>query len=564
MIENRKKRVLYSLVINVAVILIALFVFRPFFEEIDDTHIAMISEGAYGYRESHILISNVLLGRLYVLLSTLVPSVRWHTTLQYIFIFCAYVSLTYALSKHKNGVIISVAAVLSTFYEVYVSLQYTKTGTFICAAGLLLGLECVRELYNAKNREEMQKTDKVDAIIYGICCYLLIFYGSTLRDDTFFIACVPIAFYGVYELLYTKQLKQYIAVLVPIVMTVFLFTFADNYINASDETWDRYSDYGDVRVELTDRRYAILDYPTYGEELKKLNVSENDAFVILTYQFGDDVVFSTERWQEILDAFPPTKITDMTFRTWYGNVRDEFSKFQISLYLLIAYVAIVLFISIKRGKAFRLFTIILMGMLCISALFYFHYSGRWSHRLVASLVLAAIYTVSFILCYESEESGDECTAFANVSLQQVVVKGSLAIACIAILLNIGVFIKSSKQYKDYCIEQKETIDILNSVKQDALNDDNSPLYVADTFMFQNVWKYDVFKPSELGELKNFVTFGSWFVNSPITKNITESYGYLNPYDALKSGSDNVVLLDKNMRDYKLLFIKEHYGVELDK
>lgn len=554
MIKDRKKRIIYSFLLNIVVLLIALFVFKPFFEEIDDTHIAMISEGAYGYREWHILISNVVLGKLYVLLSTIAPSIRWHSILQYVFIFLAYTVATYAISKHKNGILISATAILTTFYEMYVSLQYTKTGTFICSVGILLGLEAIRELY---------EQSKVDAILYLLSCYVFVLYGSILRYDTFFIACVPVAFYGVYELIKTKQLKKYILVFVPMVMVVFLFMFANNYIATSDEKWDEYSDYSKVRVELTDRRYDALDYNAHGEELRNLGVSENDAFVILTYQYGDDEVFSTERWREILDTIPVTKITDRTFRNWYGNVRDEFSKLQVALYLLIVYVVIVLVVCIRKKESLRMYTVILMGILCTSALFYFHYSGRWSHRLVASLTLAAILTISFILCYESEDTSENQAEY-KWDVGSIMTTGLYLVIAISVILNIAMYIKSSRGYKEYCQNQAETIAILDSVKKDALENQDSPLYIADTFMFQNVWKYEVFKPSTVGELKNFVTCASWFVNSPITKSITESYGYSNPYEALLNGKDDVVLLDNNMREYKAKFLLEHYGAVLDK
>ena len=51
-------RFVYSLILNVAVLCTAIFVFIPFFEENDDTHIAMIAEGAYSGREYHLIYVN--------------------------------------------------------------------------------------------------------------------------------------------------------------------------------------------------------------------------------------------------------------------------------------------------------------------------------------------------------------------------------------------------------------------------------------------------------------------------------------------------------------------------
>ncbi|MCR5106592.1 MAG: hypothetical protein K6B28_00360, partial [Lachnospiraceae bacterium] len=91
-----------------------------------------------------------------------------------------------------------------------------------------------------------------------------------------------------------------------------------------------------------------------------------------------------------------------------------------------------------------------------------------------------------------------------------------------------------------------------------IQENKDELFIADTFTFQRAYKYDVFCPYSEGSLDNYVAVGSWFVNSPLTKAITESYGYENPYDALKEADERVVLCDNMYPENKLLFIKDHY------
>ena len=120
-----KNRLFFTLALNIAALLASLTVFCPFFEENDDSSIALIAEGAFSQRSPFLIYTNILYGKLLNFLYALLPSIRWHSVLQYIFAFLALCTITYLVSSHKSGRIISVILVLSSFYEVYVSLQYS-------------------------------------------------------------------------------------------------------------------------------------------------------------------------------------------------------------------------------------------------------------------------------------------------------------------------------------------------------------------------------------------------------------------------------------------------------
>ena len=83
--------------------------------------------------------------------------------------------------------------------------------------------------------------------------------------------------------------------------------------------------------------------------------------------------------------------------------------------------------------------------------------------------------------------------------------------------------------------------------------------MADTFTFQDSFKYKVFDPMREGELENLVFAGSWYVNSPITRAVTRAFGYENPYEALKASDDKVILSDNLYAGQKLEYLSEHYG-----
>jgi hypothetical protein len=72
----------------------------------------------------------------------------------------------------------------------------------------------------------------------------------------------------------------------------------------------------------------------------------------------------------------------------------------------------------------------------------------------------------------------------------------------------------------------------------------------------------VFRPYEEGSLSNFAAVGSWFVNSPVTKDITRKYGYDNPFRAIagvgSEGAGTVYLVDNMYLKEKMTYLKEHY------
>jgi hypothetical protein len=143
------------------------------------------------------------------------------------------------------------------------------------------------------------------------------------------------------------------------------------------------------------------------------------------------------------------------------------------------------------------------------------------------------------------KAGSESTAMTNAVMTLI------AIACIAVLMGNRI------DYNSYRRSDRDYRAMLASLK-----DDKDTLYVADTFTFQVAYRYDVFRPYSPGSLDNFVTVGSWFVNSPVTRGITDRYGYSNPFAALAGKSSvgkSVLLIDNMYKDEKLKYLTDHYG-----
>ncbi len=196
---------------------------------------------------------------------------------------------------------------------------------------------------------------------------------------------------------------------------------------------------------------------------------------------------------------------------------------------------------------------IFMGALCASALIYYQYSGRWNHRLVGALIIPTIYAICYMLDGGISFGNDGNIVFGgnfrDYSRQLIVI-----IILISVGINLQSYKKNTERFKENANEYYAGKQELNDISEDK-----EKLYVFDTFTFQYNFVYDVFTPNKEGEYSNFVSCGSWFMNSPVTKSQVRKFGYENSYDALRLNKGDACLIDNCFPGEKALFFSEHYG-----
>ena len=551
--EKKYNPIWFSIAVNAGALLISLFLFRPFFEEIDDAQLAMIAEGAFGFREVHLIYTNIILGYVYRGLYALCPVIRWHSVLQYAFTFIAFTAFTYVVQlvsikkdRLRSGRLLSLIFLITVSYESYVSLQYSKTATSIAIIGYLLLLYVLKERVINEGKE----TDRTETGILAVIAYILVIYAMLLRDSSFMLASLLIIPILLYEFILSFKEKKgrvilrYIYTFAPAVIFLVIFTVVNKRAYDADPSWKAFMEYNDTRMQLLDYRYDLMDYNSYRERLGEMDISENDALMYLTWQFGDDSVLTTGKMQEILNGAPARWTVFTCLKALVAHLYEDvllFDPLLVGLMLTVIYLLSVFAKNRDRGGLF----LVSAWLIEFSAiLVYYEYCGRWSHR----IVFAAMLALMIQLIYIAASGVYNDTADMNVAAVFI------AIACLTVLAG------NRLEYNRYLRNGDDHRTFLDSLK-----DDKDTLYVTDTFTFQNAFKYDVFRAYRVGSLDNYASVGSWFVNSPITKQVTEKYGYENPFAALAgvsgaSGNKGKVILADNMYlDEKLLYLKEHYG-----
>ena len=522
--EYLSKPIVYAILLNAVFLILSIACFHPHFEEIDDTIMSFILEGVYGRTgDVHLVYINSCMGILLKGLYTFVPLVKWYTLFQYFFLFISFTIITWILSKRMyHGKWMAALFLLLFFYEGYVSVQYTKTAAIVAVAGYLL-------IFNGLRQDK--KVQLSAGVVLGL-------FGALYRFEMFLLVTAFMFGVGLWELYCEDKKKSFmrrgVLTFASLFLLVGFFECLDMEEYQRDTDWKEYMEFNDARTELLDYRYDILDYSKYGEQLLNENISQNDALLYLTWQFGDDRVFQNQIIEDILALGEERKIDVKMCRALAENLYGEFF---VASATMLGGVFLLLWIILSDRKCKLLWiysTVMLFASLC-----YFQYSGRWSHRIVFAAWFA--YLVIMMLYSDVENK-----------------KTMHGMAAILIFLNIGLLFASVTEYRDYMRNEPKAEALLEYTQSQK-----DSLYLIDTFTDQNSHKYDIFKTFESGCFSNRAYFGGWLTNSPIYLQVTEAFGYQNAYEALQKNTEgNVYLIDNCYPEEKLLFIEEHYGEKL--
>ena len=600
MIGKLKHPIIFTAVSNLITLIVSVFVFHPYFEEDDDAVLAMICEGAYGHRDYHTIYTNPILGRITAGLQGICPSVRWHSVLEYLFIFLTLSLVTYVLVRRCEhfGYLLSVILQLTVGYEAYVAFQYTKAAALIAAGALLcmlllvgqkLNLQRVRKAKASGTEETVQKEqgakasgtektvqkgqmaqkawsqdksdenwNKIECRVIIILAYVCFTYAFLLREEPALIASAVMGIVGICDIIRSVRSNagRYVIAFAPALAVVVILHVVNSFVYEADPEWKAHAEYNAVRTKLVDNRCDALDYTKYGEALSDIGVSENDALMYVTYQFADTSELDNNKLEQIVET-AGRKVVDVDFcKAFAANIYDEcfaFSPLVIGLLLLAAY-------CVAMRICSRWIDFALEGAFAAMMLFIYQYSGRWNHRLVAALGLALVMAAVYYLD-DGEVGGFEGSAAGAVTdvaggSKRYKTTAAFTAVVIVAVVNVGMLLGNIFEYNEYMRSQAaEGYPVL----EEYVAEHKDTLFVYDTFSLANVYKYRVFEPCNEGRYDNMISCGGWMTNTPITNGILTEYGYDNPFEALASGDDKVVLIDNLMVLNKVIYLQEHYG-----
>ena len=527
----------FSVIINTIALFVSIVLFHPYWEEIDDIWIAAITEGAFGDNEPHVLFSNIIYGHILCLFQKIAPAMRWHAVFELFFIFLASVAFVYVLAKDNRGRLLSVVFVLGSFAEIYVAMQFSKIPAFIAMCGYMILFELRRDTDISLNGSRL----------LHLAAYLCLLYAMLLRPESFLLATMVAGIYGIVRVIFeikngefAKNIKGYLKSFAPVAVMFIICILADRAGYTGPE-WDKFRETWNLTENMIDYHHDALLYDKHGEELSSIGVSENDALLFITWQYGDDEFLNPDLLEKIiaLDQKGLASVNIELLKSWVDNIHQTI--FTVNP-LILAFVMIIGVYTgrtlFRNGKAYNTTIIVTQAALALGVLFYYQYSSRWSHRIVYALILSQF--ILFIKLLSDEPDTDSSPAI------------KYAATAVLLFAIISSRLTNEFDYQEYlrrAFDHKAVISYMT--------DNKDKLFVTDTFTFQDYDRYNIFNAAQKGRFENMTLVGGSYTNSPMDKKITASYGYENPFKALEGRDENVVLTDNLYAERKRQYVEDH-------
>jgi hypothetical protein len=266
------------------------------YEVSDDFVMAAILSGAYGNGPNpQMVFVNVIIGYLLLPFYKLFPEISWYFMLQLFLIFISSCAVTYFLFEKlekPKAIMLSVIFILFFSNDAYILLQFTKTAMFAVMAGSLLFIWAL-----------FYKKSIWNILAGAILCLM----GTMMRFPDIYLAGGFLLFILGYEFvriclgkgpkgLLEKRVLFILFAGCTLIGSAYGIRNFNNIICNDDENYRQYYAYNGVRS-------GVVDAPEYGyeemaDELSEIGVSENDYYMMRSWNFADNDFFTYDRMQK--------------------------------------------------------------------------------------------------------------------------------------------------------------------------------------------------------------------------------------------------------------------------
>lgn len=563
-----KSNLAVAIILNTFFLLLALIFCDFKYEVSDDFIMASIMSGAYGDEPNpHLIFVNVILGYFLLPFYKMIPQVSWYFVLQILTIFISSISVSCLLFKRVNrwlATLLSIMLILFFANDALILVQFTKTAAFSVMSGSVVFLDALFEYKKKIN------------IVWGAILCLI---GVMIRFSTIYIAAGYILLIILYETIFLIKShvskKQKIRRLSLVFMSGIIL-IAISYLG---DAVNRYSYHNNEEYnyfyEFTSARSGIVDYPDYGydmyaSELQELGISENDYYMLKTWNFYDPENFDLEKLEKVVSVirnkgYSRDDSWEALIEYLQGRKITEYPAFLACVIIFF----LVLFFNYKQYR------IILMNFgIAIALLLYFSYRERLIYRIEYSVLLCAfissIYFFSKIRHNEMDKTENYFYISKKVCLNLIIVVFAWN-AIIYIPDNTYKKIDSSER-KNYIEETFYNSWDYNVLKYRRVVNKNKPaneliqefeenkenIYFLDfnTTIQTLYYEWNPWKSKPLGEYNNFFYLGGIDSYFPDQLEKLEEKGIYNPLKSLTE--ENVYLIDNNYLELKLNYLREHY------
>lgn len=527
-VENTEKKVqwlklLFPWILVLAVYALVWLFLGVRYEVNDDATLCNIAAGAYGEESQYLIYINILIGYILKPLYWIAPSINWLYFIQTGADVAALAVLCQMLLDrcgYRRGSVLSGLLLLLVGVDLFYSFQYVKNSGLYLIVGLAL------------MAQHLGRWDR--GTFWGTFWVLL---GSMVRFQNFpavggmAAALLLLRFFS----LDLSSKKKAVAAMVLMFFLVGAVKGVDILAYRMDDGWKAYTEYNAARTEISDFR---LQYVT-AEEMSSFGYSANDYDTLHSWSFWDDNVFNTQALEELAQKLPKNGLLSAAKDAVHYclTILQDNAPFHL---LLSGVVLLWLFYGRKKGS----WAFIATGVLYVCMVYYLALRGRYPHRVEFVLVVAA--AIFALLCCDWQ--GRE---------RKIPIK-VLCFFAVGILIVCSPYLKERHDFMEGYRSGRQP-----RAEYTEYSQDKEHLYLVDVDALDALAGYDVLHPREKNFFSNIVVMGGWLSHAPHRVEALAQYGVENPYlDMIDN--DTVYLIDYYNVSAKEVYLKEHYGLNVER
>lgn len=525
--DVRNKDLFYAILINLVIFIVLQIIFKPMYETNDDNYISSLVYGAFGEYDTHLVYTNILMGKVYKVLLLLSPSIPWYAIIQYSLLFVSFTAILYIVLSYKENIYCYIFCwifMIPFGYECYVNVQYSKTAGVVVTAGVLL-------VYTAIKKEKIKKFMLILGIILTICaslyrfkvfCMMLPIVGSIILVD-----CLKEVLQKKYQLL----LKCCI-VFIPVFALCMLGELYDVKHYDNNQAWHEYREWDNLRIQLLD--YGFPDYDENREVYQNLNISYEDMQLFKHWNYADTEIFTPEAMKQLIAVKQRQKVNMDLVR---GFFTEDILQFVAYPYVIVLIMLIAFWIL--SGAENKLL-ISMASIFFLLMQFYFYYTDRF---LINRVDMSLILGLCLVFMFNIKESHHEGIKFC-------VIGGLTGVAFIMAFQLIGDLEEPKVKKEEYA---KEIYNLIAS--------DKEHLYMIENNTSDSLWTsaFQIWDVVPKGISDNYLVLGGWRYPTPPVKKIMSKYHVSNPYKDLVNDGRYYLVCSKESSEDILTYIQRHYS-----
>ena len=531
-IKNSK----YALPVAIAVIslffLIQFLAFVPSYQTNDDIGMSFFASGrgTNPKPDEHLRYTHVIPGLILKTMYTHFPGFPWYGFYHFLVHFLSMTALLYAvLYSSFTWTRLSFFLIFLAAVELYFlnNLQFTVTSFVAGQSGIFLFLAFIKD---KSAKSWLMLTVSV----------LLLILSFFVRSSVFYLVMLlAIPLLGTVFLESYKNrgvvVKYSVFIIILVLSTSLLNIYNKAYYNRDPEWKDFFA------VNALKSRFIDWRHTAYNDETKyifdEVNWSRNDYYILLTWFFADESLYSKENLEKVSSIFP-------AYKTYMspGDVLQQFRTIISKMFFLLLIALLFSFYvsADNRSRATILSTLLLIFMVMIFLIVTKRLPLRVYHPMFSFLIVTCLYLT------------DKGIDFSLTGL------GKIKIILLLIIVTglIPVFQKHLITGRKNIYNNRQFKKTISEIKP---REDQLFVVWGATLPYEHILPFDTME-----FMKNFklISLGTT-LRTPVTKARMKEFSITDIYKALYE-KDNVFLIVNNMRYlyYYTQYVLEHFDVNV--